>query len=95
MKTNHTPGPWHNFGPIIHKKGQHIASLSKNGNFNDEDKANASLIAASPELLQRLIESNDVLNLILSNPANNLSEIEMRLIGVTLEENETVISGLS
>jgi len=55
------------------------------------DAKNAPLIAAAPELLKRLTESNKVLNLILSNPANNLSETEMNLIGDTLRENEAVI----
>jgi hypothetical protein len=54
----HTPGPWDNYGPIVHIGGQHIAHVVLNetnadGNRgSDEERANARLIAAAPELLE-------------------------------------------
>ena len=53
----HTPGPWHNYGPIIHQKGQHIAHVVADRIGNAErgtptQRANAKLIAAAPDLLE-------------------------------------------
>ena len=58
MTTNHTPGPW---AAVEH--GVICEKCTSHGNFyvcglidpdNDEDKANARLIAAAPELLEAL-----------------------------------------
>lgn len=50
--TNHTPGPWTVNGNKIDGKGYHIASV--NSHATTEGKANASLIAAAPDLLVAL-----------------------------------------
>jgi hypothetical protein len=59
--TSHTPGPWFNFGPIIHHGGCPIAHVvcdqaNPDGQRgSDEQRANAKLIAAAPELLAAAI----------------------------------------
>ncbi len=58
MKTQHTPGPWElEFtldGGIFIKAGtKYIASIeSETGKPTEEDKANARLLKAAPELLE-------------------------------------------
>jgi hypothetical protein len=47
----HTAAPWHNFGYIIHHNGQHIAHVVSKQD-TPENRANAHLIAAAPDLLQ-------------------------------------------
>jgi hypothetical protein len=60
MKTQkHTPGPWHlNFkpGPIVYsEQGEQVANLFEPLIDAKENRANARLIAASPELLDALL----------------------------------------
>jgi hypothetical protein len=55
----HTPGPWDAFGPIIHRNGRHIAHVEATGigdgeRGTPEQRANARLIAAAPDLLAAL-----------------------------------------
>lgn len=56
-----TPGPWHIGmmpGPIVYgEKGEQIASLYPRMVPQDENGANARLIAAAPELLEALRET--------------------------------------
>lgn len=58
MTTQHTSGPWHlgiNPGPLIYgPKGEQVADLRGEMLERDENRANASLIAAAPELLKAL-----------------------------------------
>ncbi|HET7624396.1 MAG TPA: hypothetical protein VFM25_03955 [Verrucomicrobiae bacterium] len=55
MKTKHTPGPWtirtdYPYHNIVSNDGRLIAETML-GSQTDEDKANARLIAAAPDLL--------------------------------------------
>jgi hypothetical protein len=56
--TKHTPGPWHigmKPGPIIYgPSGEQVACLLPAMLDNQENKANARLIAAAPALLEAL-----------------------------------------
>lgn len=59
MNAPHTPGPWHNLGPIIHRNGDHVAyvrvsSVGGGETGTPEQRANADLIKAAPELLAQL-----------------------------------------
>jgi hypothetical protein len=55
----HTPGPWHvgfKPGPIVYGlQGEQVANLFEPLIDAEENKANARLIAASPELLDALL----------------------------------------
>lgn len=53
----HTPGPWHatikiTRHPVYDERANLICTVERDG--NEEDKANARLIAAAPELLAAL-----------------------------------------
>jgi hypothetical protein len=58
IHSQHTLGPWYNFGPIIHAQGQHIAhvvcdKVHLDGDMgSDEQRANARVIKSAPELLE-------------------------------------------
>ena len=56
--TKHTPGPWkrlHSEGSMICANGLHVASVPVGGPIdNPAFQANASLIAAAPDLLEAL-----------------------------------------
>ena len=58
MKAQHTPGPWHvgmKPGPIVYgPNGEQVASLVVPMLPEEENRANAHLIAAAPELLAAL-----------------------------------------
>lgn len=59
MSTQHTPGPWAvgKFNPShVYQKGKNvtIARCEADICYTEEDKANARLIAAAPELLEAL-----------------------------------------
>lgn len=58
MKTQkHTPGPWHiglQGGIYQNKTGAQVCIYDMATNFDDENLANARLIAAAPELLAAL-----------------------------------------
>lgn len=63
MTTKHTPGPWSNHlvddtVVVIPRRPlpQQISALGHSEVADDEDYANARLIAAAPELLQALID---------------------------------------
>jgi len=62
MRTTHTPGPWTNQGNIIKgtERGQFVAKLYTRRTDEQvgmyEEKANASLISAAPQLLYILKE---------------------------------------
>lgn len=55
MTSKHTPGPWHvgmKPGPMIYgKRGEQIADLTAELLMQDENAANAALIASAPDLL--------------------------------------------
>lgn len=52
-KVKHTPGPWKLNGLTIESKHNWIASANSDGiNDSNVDEANATLIAAAPELLE-------------------------------------------
>lgn len=59
MNTKHTPGPWH-LGKraaakaIYGDKGEEVCQMLGHFNADDENLANARLIAAAPELLEAL-----------------------------------------
>lgn len=63
IKLKHTPGPWNYIPPIdddddvliIDKRRQWIATLTPRIGILDNE-ANARLIAAAPEMLEKLIE---------------------------------------
>lgn len=54
----HTPGPWHigiRPGPIVYgQQGEQVANLRLPMVGADENRANARLIAAAPELMELL-----------------------------------------
>ena len=55
--TNHTPGPWA-VSPqnnIISRNGTVAKTEQMPGNYESEQKANANLLAAAPDLLSALI----------------------------------------
>ncbi len=58
METKHTKGEWHtNSTGVFSDSGRLIANCVGDGiYFTDEDKANARLIAAAPDLLGALIK---------------------------------------
>jgi hypothetical protein len=50
--SDHTPGPWSVYGyEIVSEDGQRVATASTPARPHPEERANARLIAASPELL--------------------------------------------
>lgn len=55
----HTPGPWHigmNPGPIIYgERGDQVANMCDGLYGDDENRANARLIAAAPDMLAVLL----------------------------------------
>jgi hypothetical protein len=53
MKNKHTPAPWEAHGFEIWAYGERIADTITGVNF-DEDRANARLMAAAPDLLKAL-----------------------------------------
>ena len=61
IHSQHTRKPWHNYGPIIHAAGKHIAyvkcdKVHLDGNLgSDEQRANARLIALAPEMFDMLV----------------------------------------
>ena len=63
MKARHTPGPWEVHGrqpTFVRANGgkKHVANTDSMGD-DEENKANARLIAAAPELLESLREILD------------------------------------
>ena len=67
MNAKHTPGPWNNdcSGNITHQDGQPIAFV--NWTAYDAGQANASLIAAAPDLLEALVAIDNALRAAWSN----------------------------
>jgi len=70
MKTQHTPGPWNlncleTVRHTIHAHRGHVATVAR-GTMNevapDEIEANARLIAAAPDLLEKLAALADYLD---------------------------------
>jgi hypothetical protein len=58
MKTKHTQGEWETQGTAVFSNNKLVANCVSDGiHFTEEDKANAKLIAAAPELLEALIEA--------------------------------------
>lgn len=58
QKAQHTPGPWH-FGAgryIFTPGGDTIATMEPDADWEDEQTANARIMAASPDLLSVLKE---------------------------------------
>jgi hypothetical protein len=75
-KTSSTPGPWHiELGSLVVKdsRGYQIA-LTLRGTPSDEDKANARLIAAAPELLDRLHRTTGLINVLTTGLINVLKQ---------------------
>ena len=69
MKTQHTPGPWHVatrrnefHSERVFAGSRYIACIGGSDDTVDEQKANAHLIAASPELLEALEDVTDRLD---------------------------------
>lgn len=66
MKTNHTPGKWYIAAEstiIVSSGGSEICSITPQGkNWQEEDQANAALIAASPCLLAALQDIESIAN---------------------------------
>jgi hypothetical protein len=68
MNMTHTPGPWrcNDFGeifadPFYSKKVAEVPVVSKHAPFaHGEEMANASIIAAAPDLLAALIQMNQL-----------------------------------
>lgn len=67
--TKHTPGPWTTGGFYVKAADGHIMIADVtcgNGPPTDEEKANAHLIAAAPDMYEALValtcSDNDVLN---------------------------------
>ena len=73
-KTQHTPGPWYlaeerlltfAHGEVVGPNNEHICGLLPDNNgivmMTEEDKANARLIAAAPELLAALENALNVM----------------------------------
>ena len=62
MKTQHTPGPWHisecatqnTLAGICSESGLHITDISGYGQTEEQNQANARLIASAPDLLAAL-----------------------------------------
>lgn len=54
--SEHAPGPWEASGSSVveDKRGRIVASCQFNGGDDDEECANAALIAAAPEMLAAL-----------------------------------------
>lgn len=63
MKTNHTTGNWHAHDGQIYPEetGKTLALIPYFDKDNEEQQANARLIAAAPELLAALLEALDQL----------------------------------
>jgi len=81
MTTKHTPGPWdmdhlqHGDNLILSKSGYVIASVGgRLRAYQHQQKANAALIAAAPDLLEALIEVSD-----------ECRRMQVDLVGTTLE----------
>ena len=61
MTTKHTPGPWHcscGGGDVI-GNSRVVATMAWCSGFGPEDEANASLVAAAPDMLAALILAAD------------------------------------
>jgi hypothetical protein len=58
MKTQHTPGQWHAKDGQIYpvETGKTLALIPYFDPKNEEQQANASLIAAAPEILEALLK---------------------------------------
>lgn len=54
MKTKHTPGPWRTTGSLISNESRVLIASLSGASDDDVEAANASLIAAAPELLYEL-----------------------------------------
>lgn len=107
METKHTPGKWINrevppngtYSPPRRRfqiTDEHdkigICTVNISASCpNEEAEANANLITGAPEILKRIKETNDVLNMIISNPENNLSEKEIELMEAAVRENDLVV----
>jgi len=71
MKTQHTPGPWGCIYTSNHAHNYRITRADKTplpltviANDHSEQRANARLIAAAPELLEALKEAEGVMRLL-------------------------------
>lgn len=64
-KPKHTPGPW-SIGPKYPKGLVSVIHLDETGTFREiaeaDTKANATLIAAAPEMLEALVEIGEELD---------------------------------
>lgn len=75
MTTKHTPGPWacvdasnHAHDYRLTKPNGEPLPVNAPGNDHSEQRANARLIAAAPDLLEALEESNAALHAVLNGP---------------------------
>lgn len=66
MKTNHTPGPWKNYGGIIQSGKRAIAKVCPLAD-PAEDEANAELIASAPDLARQLDEAREQVKVLAQN----------------------------
>lgn len=60
MEFKHTPGPWqeHKFGEAVYTNKKRVCVTStQRTTASEEDKANAKLIAASPSMLQTILDT--------------------------------------
>jgi hypothetical protein len=78
----HTAGPWHitsNNG-ICSESGLHITDVLGYGTTDEQDSANARLIASSPELLEALREAKRWLQVLpveyRNKPSNPIASID-------------------
>ena len=86
-KLHHTPGPWEvhrSFKQMVHNDKVQIANMGANSCFpvkrlsEKENEANAKLIAAAPELKERLVITNRSLKELIRNlPLPNDGKIMM------------------
>lgn len=84
---SHTPGPWEPEGPRVYTSGKGATLIATTGHLRDSDqeKANARLIAAAPDLYEACNGLVGLCALLLANdlPAN---------VREALESNHRVIA---
>ena len=82
MKTQHTPGPWHisecatqnTLAGICSESGLHITDISGYGQTEEQNQANARLIASAPTMF-------DYLTLLASRGNDEAHEIIKKITG--------------
>jgi hypothetical protein len=84
METKHTQGTWHSHDGQIYPEqtGKTICLIPYYDKDNEEQQANAKLIAAAPNLLQAL----EISRLCLLNPAKPITENEMDEINEAINQ---------